>query len=129
MFVQLAGVTDDQPIMAEQIGEGVHGDGVAAGIAVTQGRDGGPLTGLVGDKPVGAVGLFFQCHALPAVNMERVVVVEPDGVAHPLPGSDVDAREVVGVPVAVIVGIILREVLEVVHPDPPRLLQREAGVL
>ena len=36
MFVQLAGVTDDQPIMAEQIGEGVHGDGVAAGIAVTQ---------------------------------------------------------------------------------------------
>ena len=222
MFVQLAGVTDDQPIMAEQIGEGVHGDGVAAGIAVTQrvmlregeeaahipcahpvparrlvinhggveiavggeigadrefiavlgvhdiasatlgavipvpnglhglrligcevcqrngqhrlplrvhGRDGGPLTGLVGDKPVGAVGLFFQCHALPAVNMERVVVVEPDGIAHPLPGSDVDAREVVGIPVAVIVGIILREVLEVVHPDPPRLLQREAGVL
>ena len=63
MFVQLAGVTDDQPIMAEQIGEGVHGDGVAAGIAVTQRvmlREGEEAARVPGDHPAISDGLVID---------------------------------------------------------------------
>ena len=55
-------------------------------------------------------------------------IVQADGVPLPLSGGDLDAVEVVGIPVGVVVGFVLRQVLELFHALLGRLFQRQPCV-
>ena len=224
VFVQFAGVMEHQPVVAEQVLEEVHGDGVAVGITGTQrvvfregeeavhiphvhtpslpdfhvddfgsievaicgtvdidgnlptvlavhaipaaplrtvarvsgdfhgfrliglpvrqgdrqhrvplrvyGWDGGLLAGLVGHEPVGAVVLGLQGHAQPRTVIAGggIRVVQSDGIAHPLPGGDLDAVEVVGIPMGPVIGVIIRQIREVFQSHATGLGHGEAHI-
>ena len=93
--------------------------------------DGGLFRWQVGDKPKASVLLHRQRHAQPVIVRiagEIVRVVQPDGIALPLSGSDADTVKVVGVPVAMVIGLVLGKILEVLYTGLAGLIQRQPGV-
>ena len=99
----------------------VHRLGIRRGVSRVLQQVLRPLTCCIGHEPVPALAVVLQGEAFPAAAHEAVLIVEEGVSVPPLPGGDGHLGAVVGVPVGPVVGVVLRQVGEVLQPHPVRV--------